>query len=100
GDPTDSILGFENAIGSFFNDILVGNDNNNRFEGGRGDDTLTGNGGDDVLLGGEGEDILVEQVLQGSTDVRELIVFADHMTGRGNDVFESIEAVRLTGSPF
>ena len=51
-----STVAIENAIGSFGNDTLVGNELSNRLEGGGGNDWLTGGGGNDVLLGGAGYD--------------------------------------------
>ena len=44
----DTILGFENATGSAFNDVLTGDDGRNVFEGGAGADTLSGGFGVDV----------------------------------------------------
>ncbi|NER50034.1 MAG: calcium-binding protein, partial [Symploca sp. SIO1A3] len=46
----------ENIIGSEFNDILIGNNQNNRIEASTGDDLLIGNGGDDYLDGGDNID--------------------------------------------
>ncbi|WEI17166.1 type I secretion protein [Acinetobacter proteolyticus] len=48
----------ENALGSAFNDTLIGNDLINRLEGGAGNDTLMGAWGNDTLIGGLGNDIL------------------------------------------
>jgi Ca2+-binding RTX toxin-like protein len=46
----DTLSGFENAIGSAFNDTLIGDDGNNRLAGGDGVDTLTGGQGDDQFF--------------------------------------------------
>ena len=63
----DVIFGFENLLGSGFDDILRGDDASNVLHGldgadelyGKdGDDELRGNGGDDVLEGGVGADRL------------------------------------------
>ena len=51
---TDSLTGFENATGSSFNDILVGNGVSNVLTGGTGYDQILGLGGDDFLFGGTG----------------------------------------------
>jgi len=48
----------EGLTGTRYNDILVGDTNFNRLEGGRGSDLLSGLGGTDVLLGGLGRDSL------------------------------------------
>ena len=64
---TDTVSGFENVIGSAFNDYIQGTSNiAQRLEGGAGNDTLTGSGVtdsvagamDDTLLGGAGDDVL------------------------------------------
>jgi Ca2+-binding RTX toxin-like protein len=52
----DILAGFENAVGSFFDDHLIGNGRANELSGGAGDDTLTGGGGADSLEGGGGSD--------------------------------------------
>ena len=54
----DSISGFENIIGSAYNDILTGNDMDNVLTGGAGNDDLTGGAGNDTLEGGAGNDEL------------------------------------------
>ena len=41
----DILAGFENAVGSFHDDHLIGNAEANELSGGNGDDTLTGAGG-------------------------------------------------------
>ena len=64
----DTLLFFENLIGSAFNDILTGDNGgsgrtvnglagNDRIAGGDGDDTLDGGDGADTILGGAGADI-------------------------------------------
>ncbi len=59
GDASgDSIHGFENVVGSAFNDTLHGRGDANRLEGGDGDDELLGGGAADTLEGGEGADTL------------------------------------------
>ena len=52
----DILAGFENAVGSSFDDHLIGNAQANELSGGAGDDTLTGGGGADRLNGGAGSD--------------------------------------------
>jgi Ca2+-binding RTX toxin-like protein len=48
----------ENAVGSAFNDVLIGNGAANRLEGGAGNDRLEGRAGNDVLVGGAGNNVL------------------------------------------
>lgn len=52
----DTLISITGAVGSDFDDVLRGDGQANRLEGGKGDDVLTGRGGDDVLVGGEGAD--------------------------------------------
>lgn len=52
----DILAGFENAVGSSFDDHLIGNAQANELSGGTGDDILTGGGGADKLNGGAGSD--------------------------------------------
>jgi Ca2+-binding RTX toxin-like protein len=47
GWGTDSLYGFENIIGSSFNDTLSGDSASNTLTGNAGKDTITGNGGSD-----------------------------------------------------
>ena len=49
----------ENADGSNYNDVLVGNEFNNVLSGNSGNDTLLGLGGNDILAGGSGNDRLL-----------------------------------------
>lgn len=48
----------ENAVGTDFDDTIIGNSGNNRLEGGKGNDLLVGDLGNDVLNGGLGIDIM------------------------------------------
>jgi hypothetical protein len=47
----DTLSGFEDLIGTFFDDVLTGTEGPNRIEGADGDDELSGLGGDDTLIG-------------------------------------------------
>ncbi|ODN68806.1 Serralysin B precursor [Methylobrevis pamukkalensis] len=67
----------ENAIGTNYDDLIIGNEKANRLEGGKGIDTLVGLKGADTLIGGDGDDILL-----GGVD-------ADRLEGgAGNDRLE------------
>ena len=59
GAGTDSLSGFENLIGSAWNDILTGSSAPNVLTGLDGNDTLNGGSSADTLLGGAGNDALV-----------------------------------------
>jgi Ca2+-binding RTX toxin-like protein len=66
GAAGDTYSNVERFIGSIYNDIMVGDNDNNtldgeagadRIWGSFGDDTLLGNAGDDTLIGGSGSDL-------------------------------------------
>ena len=59
GIGTDKLTNIENIIAGQYNDTLMGNKLNNRFEGSDGDDTLNGGLGNDTLIGGDGEDTFI-----------------------------------------
>jgi Ca2+-binding RTX toxin-like protein len=52
----DTLAGFENVLGTGFDDTITGNDATNTLEGGPGADDLFGLGGDDGLIGGPDAD--------------------------------------------
>ena len=67
----DAVSGFENVIGSSFNDKLQGDGGINKLDGGRGNDVLIGGDGADQLTGGSGVDVLnggggADQLIGGS----------------------------------
>ncbi|NDW44281.1 S8 family serine peptidase [Ruegeria sp. PrR005] len=49
----------EAVLGTELNDYLIGNSEDNTFDGGDGDDHLTGGVGNDTLTGGAGDDIFI-----------------------------------------
>ena len=59
GAGFDTISGFENLIGSAFNDSLTGDANNNVLNGGSGNDILNGGAGADYMVGGSGNDVYI-----------------------------------------
>ncbi|MGH6962836.1 MAG: beta strand repeat-containing protein, partial [Dongiaceae bacterium] len=54
----DTLAGFENVIGSDFDDSIKADGFNNSVAGGAGDDALFAGAGIDTLLGGDGNDTL------------------------------------------
>ncbi|MBT7082342.1 MAG: hypothetical protein HN929_12930, partial [Chloroflexi bacterium] len=58
GAGSDTLLSFENVIGSKGDDTLLGNDEDNILTGGGGSDTIHGRDGDDILSGETGDDTL------------------------------------------
>lgn len=59
GSGMDTLVDIENAVGSSFNDFLIGNDGVNSLAGGAGDDLFSGARGDDVIDGGQGDDAAI-----------------------------------------
>jgi Ca2+-binding RTX toxin-like protein len=59
GAGTDTLSGFEDLLGSAFNDKLTGNGKVNTLTGGDGNDLINGGAGDDTLNGGDGDDTLI-----------------------------------------
>lgn len=57
-DISETILNFERATGSAFDDTLIGNAENNLLDGEDGNDSLFGGAGNDMLVGGLGEDTI------------------------------------------
>jgi Ca2+-binding RTX toxin-like protein len=88
----DILAGFENAIGSDFNDRIIGDARANVLSGGAGDDTLTGGGGADRLKGGAGSDTA------DYADAKRGLTLTLAGRGSGGDTYISIE--NLAGSGF
>ncbi len=88
----DILVGFENAVGSSFDDHLIGNALANELSGGAGDDTLTGGGGADRLNGGAGSD--TADYADATSGVRLSLAGGKS----GGDTYVSIE--NLAGSGF
>ncbi len=88
----DILVGFENAVGSFFDDHLIGSARANKLFGGGGGDTLTGGGSTDTLYGGAGNDTADYADRTGGVrlDLRN--------GGSAGDIYNSIE--NLAGSGF
>jgi Ca2+-binding RTX toxin-like protein len=88
----DILTGFENAVGSSFDDHLIGDAKANELSGGAGDDTLTGGGGADRLNGGAGSD--TADYADATSGVRLTLAGGKS----GGDTYISIE--NLAGSGF
>ena len=59
GAGTDTFSSIIDLVGSRFNDLLVGDNTDNIFDGGAGNDTLIGLGGPDTMDGGAGNDLIL-----------------------------------------
>jgi Ca2+-binding RTX toxin-like protein len=77
---TESFYSIEHAIGSDYDDSLIGNESGNSLFGGAGNDTLVVVGDqENVLSGGEGDDvIMIDRV---GTDVANLVTDFDDGDG-------------------
>ena len=101
GHGNDRLISVEAAFGTFFNDVLYGDDGANTLGGGPGDDELHGLGDDDHLRSGEGAEAGTD-LLDGGEGVDTANYYlswdpvqADLTTGQavtnGVDTLESIE---------
>ena len=80
----DTYSGFENAIGSAFNDDIRGDDGANIFHGGDGNDYLVGRGGADHMFGDAGNDTIS-------------VLGSDDVTGAVFDGGEGIDTLDVVG---
>ena len=101
GHGNDRMISVEKAFGTYFNDVLYGDDGANTLGGGPGDDQLHGLGGDDHLRSGEGNPVGTD-LLDGGEGLDTANYYlawdpvqADLTTGQavtnGADTLESIE---------
>ncbi|GFE66068.1 M10 family metallopeptidase C-terminal domain-containing protein [Litoreibacter roseus] len=88
----DILVDLENAVGSYFDDHLIGDDGINELSGGSGDDIMTGGGGADILNGGAGSD--TADYADAISGVRLNL----RRDGSEGDTYKSIE--NLAGSGF
>ena len=58
GDGTDVLIDIEDADGSAFDDVFIGNAEGNQFDAGAGNDELRGGYGIDFLFPGEGQNVV------------------------------------------
>ena len=60
-----------NAVGTAYDDTIIGGTKTDHIRGGDGDDTLTGNGGSDYLYGGMGDDTYTFKAGDGQDTIYE-----------------------------
>ena len=83
GAGHDTLVAFENILGSSWDDQLIGSAGVNAIAGGGGADTLLGLGGADVLTGAAGGDIFMfNAVLDADNDFATLEEITDFTTGQ------------------
>ena len=94
GAGNDSITGFENLLGSGFDDSLTGTAFANIIQGAAGNDTIDGGDGDDTLDGGDGIDTLS----YGSATIGAIVslatTLAQSTVGSGFDTVTNFENLR------
>jgi Ca2+-binding RTX toxin-like protein len=88
----DTYFGIENAEGSDFDDILIGNAGNNYLYGEDGDDVLIGGAGEDILEGGPGHDILTGD---GDGSVAADIFVTKHVNHLITDFQQGVDKIRM-----
>jgi Ca2+-binding RTX toxin-like protein len=95
-EGNDLAFGFENVVGSAFNDVLIGDRTDNLLMGGNGRDSILGAEGDDVLVGGDGDP---NELYGGPGNDRYLVSTFDlvfELNGEGVDsVFASLPSYQL-----
>ena len=103
----DAFDGVEAAIGSAFDDTMLGGSGNDKLEGVGGNDKLYGYGGNDILDGGVGNDLVnggdgidyVSYAASGSAVSVDLALTVQQNTlGQGLDTLSNLENV--TGSNY
>jgi Ca2+-binding RTX toxin-like protein len=92
----DTLLAFENAVGSAQDDVLIGNDRFNELRGGAGNDFLRGLGGPDRLIGNAGQDAVAYTRAEAGVSVN--LRTGEAFGGQGPDRLFSIE--KALGSDF
>ncbi|MBY6164035.1 calcium-binding protein [Mameliella alba] len=98
----DEISGFENAFGSNFDDVLIGDSGRNFLYGYAGDDTLAGGEGKDVLRGFGGADEFVFDTSLASSNVDRILDFeaGTDMLVLHSAIFEALPIGALDPSAF
>lgn len=99
---SDSLIGFENAVGGSAGDTLTGSDGDNRLDGNDGADRIDGGGGADRLVGGAGADKLTggagRDWLTGGADA-DTFAFANGDSGRAPAARDVINDFTDHGGP-
>jgi Ca2+-binding RTX toxin-like protein len=89
GQGTDTLISIEGVIGTDFDDVLIGDANNNYFEMGFGTDTITGGDGFDIIsLRGANSGVQVTAAFLNGGVIT--------LPGLGTNTFTSIEGLRGT----
>jgi Ca2+-binding RTX toxin-like protein len=97
GAGTDTLTGFENILGSGFNDTLTGDSLANTLDGGLGDDVLIGGLGNDILNGGAGVDTASYASATTGVTVTLASTVAQNTIGAGTDTLSGFENILGSG---
>jgi hypothetical protein len=90
GTVTDTLLSFENVVGSAYNDTIAGTAGPNVLDGRGGADVIYGNEGDDTLIDGVGVNGAAGSVLDGGAG-------SDTITLNGSQAYTSKYVTLLGG---
>ncbi|GKX62264.1 hypothetical protein SOASR032_08330 [Pragia fontium] len=88
-----SLSNIQNIIGTDYDDVLIGNHQNNHLQGGLGNDTLIGGGGNNILDGGEGVNTLSYQHANSAVSVDLSLNQATNNGEGGTDQITNIQNV-------
>jgi Ca2+-binding RTX toxin-like protein len=86
---TDTLAEIENAAGSAYDDVMVGNTRPNNLQGATGDDTLNGAAANDTLNGGKGIDTV--DYTAAVRNVQVDLTSGEGHGGRGDDTLVGVE---------
>ena len=93
----DSLAGFEDVIGTVFDDTITGDAGPNELGGFPGDDHLSGLGGDDVIFGDEGTDSADGGIGTDQCDAEtEVACEADPLRASSSSGFEGLVRLKAT----
>lgn len=101
GSDSDSLSGFENAVGGSGDDTLTGTSDANVLEGGTGDDSLDGAGGRDTAsYASEDDDVTVDLRIVGGQDtggagIDTLVGMVNLIGGEGNDTLTGAQGSNI-----
>ena len=98
GAGTDTLVNFENLLGSDFNDTLGGNAGDNVLQGGAGNDSIDAGAGNDSVDGGTGIDTVTYANAAAAVQVSLALTTAQATGGAGTETLANVE--NLVGSGF
>ena len=95
----DRFISIERVIGSDYDDVLIGDANQNALFGSFGDDTLVGGAGFDSLDGGEGNDVVIVPIRRRDAQLLYLedgsVEVVSSGFGFSYDIVTEVETIRF-----